>query len=248
MGFLTSQLQHSPHPFISALANLASLFFNSIAYGLWLAAAQLYPDYPRKKDHWYGFAEIKKQHLVAAAIGALAIVVCIAGIVIPPFLVLGSWLFFTSNLFWCIAEYHKQKNPPGNDLNFSVAKQEAYVRYAILNTLITLIPAVTATIALFFPPAALLAFVASVTLGICLGSVSIYCWFEYNCLPESKSQKGSYAKSMRNLGALQPSIDKDPVPEASNSERYLNRWQPLPPSPELAETQDSPLSRFKQNF
>ncbi|KTC78306.1 hypothetical protein [Legionella brunensis] len=178
-GFVVSQLQHSPVAVLAALSNLITLFFNSLGYGLWLLACQLYPDYPRDENHWYGFTEVKNQQKIAAVLGSMAILCCVVGIFISPLLLPASWLFFVSNFIWCIGEYHKQQNPFKEDEACSPAQQTAYVQYAIITTLMALIPAVAATVSMFFPPAAFLAFVVSTTLGITLGSIAFYCWLDY---------------------------------------------------------------------
>ncbi|CEK10895.1 hypothetical protein [Legionella hackeliae] len=174
LGFVVSQLQYSPFVLLAALANLGTLFFYSIGYGLWLIASQLYPEYPRKQDCWYGFIEVKNQHRIAATLGTIAMLCCIAGIFLPVCLITAGWLFFASNLIWCIAEYHKQKIHPTHS-----NAQSAYMKYAILSTLLALIPAAAATISMFFPPAALCAFIVSTSLGFSLGALSFYCWLEY---------------------------------------------------------------------
>jgi hypothetical protein len=198
LGFVASQLQYSPFTLLSALSSVSALFLYSIAYSIWLVACYLYPNYPREKNHWYGFAEIKKQQLLAAAIGAMAIIIYLVGLILPVLLVPASWLLFISNLAWCIGEYHKQHNPSFQK-KYSKIKQASYVYYAAVNTLTTLVPAVAATIALFFPPAALFACFISTILGVCLGSMGIYCWLEYQKIPETYSEKGSYSMSMKAL-------------------------------------------------
>lgn len=218
LGFVVSQLQHSPFVFIAALSNLAALFFYSIGYTLWLAACQLYPNYPPHKDRWYGFIEIKNQHRIAVILGALAIGCCVAGIFIPALLVPASWLFFASNLIWCIAEYHKHKL-----LQNSSAAETAYMQYTVISTIMTLVPAIGATISLFFPPAALLTFIISTTLGVTLGSLSLYCWLEYALDKENKSDSESYhiltnSLEVENLSPSTP--NHKPL-----QENYAPLWQ-----------------------
>ncbi|WED44135.1 hypothetical protein [Legionella cardiaca] len=208
LGFVVSQLQHSPFALLAALANIGALFCYSIGYGLWLCACQMYPNYPCQTDRWYGFTEIKNQHRVAAATGAIAMLCCVAGIFIPPFLVAASWLFFISNFIWSIAEYHKQRVSK-MDSNHSPI-QESYIQYTILSTLMTLAPAVSATISLFFPPATLLAFVISSTLVLSLGSIALYCWLDHTLVANENDSKESYK-------VLEQHFSLTPTPSVSNT-------------------------------
>ncbi|KTD09546.1 hypothetical protein [Legionella jamestowniensis] len=228
LGFVVSQLQHSPFVFLAALSNLGALFFYSIGYALWLAACQLYPDYPQQKNHWYGFIEVKNQHRIAAILGALAILCCVGGIFMPALLVPASWLFFGSNLIWCIAEYHKQK------INQKSSHTDtAYMQYAMISTVMTLVPAIGATVSLFFPPAALVTFIISTTLGISLGSLSLYCWLDYTLGREYNAKSESYQQLTESLEieplAAPPSSDLKPL-----QENYDSLWQKenKSPSPE----------------
>ncbi|KTD20801.1 Uncharacterised protein [Legionella lansingensis] len=238
LGFVVAQLRYSPFSLLSALSNIGALFFYSIGYGLWLLACQLYPNYPRQKDHWYGFAEVKDQHIIAAVIGAAAIACCIVGILVPAALVPASWLFFLSNAVWCIAEYHKQKNPPKDDDEYSGTKQSAYVRCACVSTLMTLTPAIAATISLFFPPAALIAFIASTTLGGCLGSVAIYCWVEYNFNSTDIPHKESYEVFTETLGSPRKSDELQHVSQSPKNEKHTSLWTKPPTiSPEKSSSE-----------
>lgn len=218
LGFVVSQLQHSPFVFVAALSNLAALFFYSIGYSLWLAACQLYPNYPRQKDHWYGFIEVKNQHRIAAILGAIAIGCCVAGIFITALLVPASWLFFASNLIWCIAEYHKHQL-----LQNSSQAEIAYMQYTVISTIMTLVPAIGATISLFFPPAALLTFIISTTLGVTLGSLSLYCWLEYTLDREDKSDAESY-QILTNSLEMEKLSPSTPNPKPLQ-ENYDSLWQ-----------------------
>lgn len=112
----------------------------------------------------------------------------------PALLVPASWLFFGSNLIWCIAEYHKQK------INQKSSHTDtAYMQYAMISTVMTLVPAIGATVSLFFPPAALVTFIISTTLGISLGSLSLYCWLDYTLGREYNAKSESYQQLTESL-------------------------------------------------
>ncbi|ASQ45734.1 hypothetical protein [Legionella clemsonensis] len=237
LGFVVSQLQHSPFVFLAALSNLGALFFYSIGYALWLAACQLYPDYPRQKTHWYGFVEVKNQHRIAAILGAIAIICCVAGIFMPAMLVPASWLFFASNLVWCIAEYHKH-----NITQNTSHAETAYMQYTVLSTVMTLVPAIGATISLFFPPAALFTFIISTTLGISLGSLSLYCWLDYTLGREFRSESDSY-QLLTNSLEIEQSLPPSPSPNPLQNS-YNALWQNKPEfHPEESDHPFSPLKR-----
>ncbi|MDI9818832.1 hypothetical protein, partial [Legionella sp. PL877] len=180
LGFVTSQLRHSSFLLLAVSANIASLLFYSIGYVLWLIACQLYPEHPPHRDYWYGFAQLKNQHRTAAALGGAALVCCLLGFAFPIALLFASWLFLLSNIIWCIGEYHKKQNPPTYDHNYSSTQQEAYLRYAVISTLMSLVPAITASICLFFPPATLFALLISVSLGFLLGTSALCSWIDCN--------------------------------------------------------------------
>lgn len=215
-GFLISQLQRSPIPLMAALANIAAISLYSIAYGLWLIACHVYPDYPRKRENWYGFIEVKNQQKIAAVIGIIAIPFSILGIFFPLMLIAASWLFFASNLIWCISEYHKQQYQFRNDPSYSAILQSTYTQYTVLTAIISLLPAAAATIALFFPPAALLSFFFSAALGTCLSSIALYCWLDHKFNGNPTEIAGSYNTLANNFSitTIGNELDVQPAQQA----------------------------------
>lgn len=139
-----------PNIVITAAA-IASLTAGLIGYAFWSIASSDYPAHKKHEHEWYGFAEYKQQHLASALFGILASVLCITGLFIPILYPLATCFYLASNLFWCISEYHRLKNPPLDDPEYSSSYQESYVNYTISMTAIGLNTTVAAIVSFFFP-------------------------------------------------------------------------------------------------
>ena len=172
-GFFTSKFKSASNFLVASIFNLLSLFAYMIGYVLWYVATLFYPDYPRKHDEWYGFAEFKDQCQIAALIGIVASILCL----LFPILILPTALLYAgSNASWCIAEYHKKENPPLDDEDYSSAKQALYFIYTALITSSSIVAVVAATVALLFPPIAFVVLTAATVIGIALSVIALYFW------------------------------------------------------------------------
>ena len=208
LGFAVSQLRFIPIPLITALSNSLSLLFYFIAYGLWLAASHLYPSHPGLNKHWYGFAQFKNQHSLSAFIGAIAILFSFATFFFPVAALPACWLFLISNSIWLISEYHKKKNPIPSELNFSSARQEVYIEYALVVTVSSLITALATTIIVFVPVAALPTLLIASILGASLGATTFRLWLDYNFNEYPADQpKNSYEKMLNTNLVNDPQND-----------------------------------------
>lgn len=237
-GFAISQLRFAPFV-ISAFAKISSLFFYLIAYVLWLAASHLYPDHPRLRREWYGFAQFKNQHRIAAALGTLAVICSIITFVFPIIAVPASWLFVISNVFWLISEYHKKQNPPDEE-DYSSERQHIYLIYASLITSMAIITAVATTIIAFYPIATIATILLASLFSICLGTVAFKYWAEYTFFDyQMDSVNASYKLFLSNeLGQNsenQPGLQRielnnypSPISTPEHSKKHR---QPEPTSP-----------------
>ncbi|KTD49456.1 hypothetical protein Lrub_0555 [Legionella rubrilucens] len=179
MGFIFSKLQTIPIVFVSSIFNLLSLMCYLTAYSLWLAACERYPDHPPRAQSWYGLVQFKSQHKVAAVMGTLAILTCLAAIAFPPALIPSAWLFLVSNVLWCIAEYHKMRHPPVYDEDYSSKRQAVYMRYALLMTSASLVTALATTLVFCFPPAALATLMTATILCILINLAALQDWVAF---------------------------------------------------------------------
>src|SRR3990167_7756953 len=156
---MTAKLRLLPIPILSSVSNLLSTTCYLLGYIFWFIACHFYLDHPAQKETWYGFAELKNQHRITAALGFIGIVLCLVSLIFPAFLLPGVSLFAISNVMWSIAEYHKRQNPP-QDPSYSPLRQNNYLRYAVLSTLVSMITVASLAFTLIFPSigAALFAF------------------------------------------------------------------------------------------
>lgn len=173
LGFVTAKLRQLPIPFVGQVLGLLSYSCYLIAYALWLVASHFYPDHPPKKEDWYGFAQIKHQNRIGAAIGFAGITLCLLSIPFPILLLPGASLFALSNIFWSIAEYHRRQNPP-KDEPYSPARQNYYLSYAILSTFVSVISAASLALVLIFPPIGVPAFFFSSLISYVLTIAAFY--------------------------------------------------------------------------
>ena len=172
-GFVLYKLKNVPNLFLASLFNLAALSAYLVGYVTWFLASLCYPDHPRKRDSWYGFAEFKDQFQVASLLGIAATVMCL---VYPTLVLPALWLFTISNIVWCVAEYHKQHNPPEYDANYSNARQSIYIRYALLVTASSAITAIGVSVSLSLPALAYTALLVSSIVG---GIVTIAAFYHF---------------------------------------------------------------------
>ncbi|MDX1838269.1 hypothetical protein DIZ81_10355 [Legionella taurinensis] len=213
MGFVFSKLQTIPIVFVSSLFNLLSLMCYLTAYTLWLAACERYPDHPPRTQSWYGLVQFKNQHKVAAVLGTLAILICVAAIAFPPALIASAWLFLVSNVLWCIAEYHKMRHPPVYDKEYSSKRQAVYMRYALLMTSASIVTAVATTLVFCFPPAALATLITATILCLLINLVALQDWVVFTWVkhpPDAWEQ--SHTHMNNELGCElghEPALDEE---------------------------------------
>ena len=170
-GFILYKLKNVPNLFIASLFNLVALSAYLIGYVAWFLATLYYPNHPRKADSWYGFAEFKDQYQLASVLGTVATVMCLA---YPALVLPALWLFTVSNIIWCVAEYHKQHNPPAYDANYSSARQSIYIRYALLVTASSAITAIGISVSVSLPTLAYTALLVSSIVGGVLTIAAFY--------------------------------------------------------------------------
>ncbi|WP_133127429.1 hypothetical protein [Legionella nagasakiensis] len=174
-GFIISKLKNIPILLLASILNLISLIAYLIGYTAWFLATLFYPHHPRKREAWYGFSEFKDQYQAAAVIGTVATILCFLCPLYPSLILPAVWLFTVSNLVWTIGEYHKYKKPPVNDEHYSSLRQETYLRYVLLTTVVSAITALAATVGFLFPPASMAILLASI-IGNGLTVVALYYW------------------------------------------------------------------------
>lgn len=233
----SSQVKHIPIFILSSVFNLISLTAYLLAYIVWYAASMLYPDLPRKHEHWFGFAEFKQQYQMAAVLGAISITICL---IAPALFLLTSWLYTISNLIWAISECHKKENPFPSDKRYSSARQTAYLRYAILIAANSTQMAMSATLMLLCPTLTIGLFVSSLLIGAGLTIATLYYWGKslFGTFTPDKVQH-SYTKMATQLTPhdapkpkptskpVKTSIIEDKQPTASPIEVNTDTHEPL---------------------
>ena len=177
-GFITSKIKNIPIAIIAVIFNLVSLFAYLVGYVAWYLAAFIQPNYPRKKDDWYGFAQFKDQYKIAALIGTIATIAAIMSIIAPPLIIPTAWIYTMSNSIWSISEYHKKNNPSPHDQDVSSTKQSHYFRYALLIAISSIITTLAATVVFLFPPSAFIIVTGSTIVSTALTIASLYYWGE----------------------------------------------------------------------
>jgi hypothetical protein len=170
-GFLFSKLRFIPIRPISMIINTISLSAYFIGYTSWYLATLLYPSHPRLKTSYFGFAEFKQQYQAAALLGTVATAISFmdSAVSLPA-----TWLFALSSVMWTISEYHKYKNPPGYDLDYSSQRQAIYLRYVLVTMAISLLTSAATTVAVIFPAMATASLLTSVVLGNLLTVLALY--------------------------------------------------------------------------
>ncbi len=179
VGFAAAQLHFGPLVFITIHTRFLSLLAYFIAYSLWFAGCQFYPNQFDSGDEWYNFAQFKHQHTMAAVLGMLAVVCGISAFFFPPIALAASWLYVLSNCLWLISEYHKKENPSLHGKEYSGDQQSTYLTYAKLVTTMTLITAIATTIAILAPTFAVTVIILTGAFSIGLGSLAFIYWVDY---------------------------------------------------------------------
>jgi len=175
VGLFSSRLSSIPVSIITMTLTFVSTIAYLVGYIAWYIASLFYPDHPRKREYWFGFAQFKQQYQISALIGAIATVLCI----ITPFLILPiAWLYTISNLIWAISECHRKENPFPDDSNFSSVRQNLYVRYAVLVAASSIIASISVTIVFLFPPSALIVLSCSSFIAAILTVFTMYYWIK----------------------------------------------------------------------
>ncbi|KTD36216.1 hypothetical protein Lnau_1200 [Legionella nautarum] len=241
-GFAISQLRFAPF-FIAAFAKITSLLLYLVAYGLWLTASLFYPDHPRLQREWYGFAQFKNQHQIAAILGGIAIIFSVLAFIFPMLALPASWLFVFSNCVWLIGEYHKQQNPLPYEEDYSSERQSIYVIYASLVTTMACITAIATTVIAFWPAAMAVTVLLTSIFAILIGAATFRYWAEYTFFEHNiDKKKGSYNTLLANELAPRQRVQLEPTESASA--RNIANYTPIfihhssvsiPPNPSLIE-------------
>jgi hypothetical protein len=180
-----------------------------MAYGLWFVANLFYPDHKKRQEKWYGFAQFKEQLMYSSIIGFVATLLSVGAIFCPPLILPAVWLYLIGGIFWNIGEYHKFKNPPLDDLNFSSAKQNAYFSYSITATSMSFVAALATTIIYFFPPITIPVLVISALLSTALGALALEYWSSFTFGGHKPTP--IYTNSVEMTQFLGPSTSPNPT-------------------------------------
>lgn len=178
-GFISEKIHYIPLPLVSSAFKILSFIFYMIGYGLWFATSYFYPNHITKKEEWYNFAQFKEQCLLAATLGIVATALSLAGFFVPILLIPAAWVFLASNFMWASAEYHKLKNPPICDTNYSHTYQKAYVPYVLKMAFISCITALSITASFLFPPVTIPVLIISTLMTLGLGFSAFENWLDY---------------------------------------------------------------------
>lgn len=234
MGLVASKIQYLPANIITPIFNIASVALYLLGYSLWLVNSYFYPNQTPKYNKWYGFAAFKEQNAHAAALGILATLTGVVAIALPVFALPAAWLFFTSNVIWCISEFHKLKNPPP-DKEYSESYQKSYLSYAISMSSVSVVGALATTLMFLIPPLYLPVLVVSTLLSVALVATAIGYWLDYTFNQHKKTPitKSSYESISEGLGDsldLQESLDNNFEPYHGN---FLHKSAPKRPVQEI---------------
>jgi hypothetical protein len=180
LAFVLSKLRYIPFSLFSAITYAASLVLLLAGYLLWLLACQLYPDHPRLKGQWYAFSQFKVQNTVAALIGSLAILGCFVAFVFPIVIVPACWLFVVSNLLWGISQFHKMRNPPAYEVDYSSSRQKSYLYYIAIMVSLSILNAVSATLLVIFPPLTVPIVVVTFVFSFLISLAAFHRWLDFN--------------------------------------------------------------------
>ncbi|OGV26616.1 MAG: hypothetical protein A3F18_06495 [Legionellales bacterium RIFCSPHIGHO2_12_FULL_37_14] len=224
-------------PFAAFIINVLALSTYSFAYGIWLIECLISKESSQNKKEWYGFAPTKKQILTACIIGLIGVAVGIATIFYPFLIIPTCWIFAASNSLWLIGEYQKSENnlrQTGEqsqlDPNFQHAKQAAYLHYATVVTIISLVTAVITTATVLYPPLLWLA----LFIGPYLGGMVIKAWIDVNFfkpIDKFNAKTATSNEKINSMVSLTP-FDPDANPRCLPPEnRITSRDTPMFYSP-----------------
>lgn len=213
--YLLQFLQYFQIPLISPICNIISNVLSLAGNILWYVQSKYLPEAVSHSHAWYGFAQFKEQHRLAALLGLVAAAIGIAAIITPILLIPASWILLGSNIIWSIGEYHKLNNTALHDESYSHAKQKSFLSYTLTMSSLGLLGAVATTIIVLFPPAFFPILIITGIIGISLSSLAVSYMLEYIYGPEIPVEvEESYAK----MGDLQNSSNLEP--EITNNNPY----------------------------
>ena len=214
-GFMTAKLRQLPIPFVGQTFGLISYSCYLIGYVLWLIASRFYPDQPPKTEAWYGFTQIKHQNRTAASLGLIGVTLCLLSFAFPVLLLAGMSLFAVSNLVWSVAEYHRRQNPPQNEASYSPPRQNYYVSYAVLSTIVSVMSAAALALAVICPPIGIPALFISGFIGFTMTIAA--CYFLLNTPPTEDRTKPGAETITGSHRRMQPQLSaSNAEPEQSN--------------------------------
>lgn len=211
-GFFFYKLQSIPIPLASSILGFISYGLYIAAYALWFLQTLLEPSQTKISKNWYSFSQYKDQFALSAFIGFIASTLCIAAFFNPVLLIPSSILFLVSNVFWTLGEYHKYKNPPLEDEEYSHSYQSSYLQYSIMVTGVSLVAAFLSTLAFIFPPTAIPIMIIS---GIICFGMSMLAWHywivaNYDEHPTLKKTQESYQHMRALLRLRKPVTSPEP--------------------------------------
>lgn len=154
VGFIANALSFIMPVFIGRICKLIVIGCNYGGYLFWMTSAQVSEDQERARKAWYAFTTIKNQHRLTSVTGGIATTLLFVGFFFPVALVPAFWLFVISNLIWLITTYHRKKQPPKDDPDYSPQSYSNYLTYVLLTTIASFITALSSTLILIFPIAA----------------------------------------------------------------------------------------------
>lgn len=197
-AFVLAKAQYFSLPLIAGILNLVSLILYLIGYILWALAATLFPLHKRKFPTLLGFTDFQQPYLHAAIFGFIATFYCFMAMSSPVLIIPATWIYFVSNMIWCLSEYHKLLYPPGWNQAYPDEKQRNQLIYTSLVSAITLLSAISITIAFCLPLLAPQILIASMTLGAILGAIALGFWLAYY-ISEPPKKRLSYHKILTSL-------------------------------------------------
>lgn len=199
-GFFASKLKTLPFATFSLITYITSLSLFLLGYSFWLIACHFYPDHARLYGHWFALREFREQSKTSALLGLIGIIGCFTAFMFPPIILPALWLIVGSNIIWSVSQFHKMRNPPHYEEDFSSTRQSAYLNYVLIMTAVSLITALSATIAVMIPPIGATVLTLSAIYGFLVTLGAFYFWFECN-LGEHQPD------TLRNKSYKQMSLD-----------------------------------------
>lgn len=201
MGTLFSKLRLLPFALFSLVANVISQILYLGGYILWFVASYLYPEHPRLKDQWYGFGQFKEQSRISAVVGTVASIFSVIAIFQPVLIIPALWFFFISNVIWSISHYHRLKNPPDFEADYSATSQVNYIGYAFLTTCVSFVTAFCITASILFPVISFAMLTTSTILGLIITLVALEYLvnFSFNNTQPNKWKGTNYSEMSTEL-------------------------------------------------